>query len=219
MKWSRTSALGERAVSPADGPRLFYSKSFPGSVPAYMQVTLEKTGDAEYREAEDDDLPLKFQLHRRRHADVFGLADKLDHFKHPLESPLESGLHGRRRPSATRTATRRARPSSTTPRTLRRSELLDWFERMAESARTASTWSAPPSTTSWAWSRRCRCWNRRWSASGWWARSVPADARPHRQERNLHAHGPRAGRRNRRGHPRAQAIGGFLMLPPSSGGR
>ena len=56
---------------------------FPGSVPAYVQVTVEKNGEAEYREAPDDELPLKFKLTEAETAEVFGLAEKLDHFKHP----------------------------------------------------------------------------------------------------------------------------------------
>ena len=36
------------------------------------------------------------------------------------------------------------------------------------------------------------------------AGAVSADARPHHQERKLHAHGARPGRRDRREHPREQ---------------
>ena len=38
MKWP-ILLLFAGALWAADGPRLFFSKSFPGSVPAYMQVT------------------------------------------------------------------------------------------------------------------------------------------------------------------------------------
>ena len=51
------SAVRERRFWPADGPRLFYSRSFPGSTPAYFDVTVESNGDAVYREAVDDELP------------------------------------------------------------------------------------------------------------------------------------------------------------------
>src|SRR5689334_8824689 len=66
----------------ADAPRLFYSKAFPGSVPAYVQVTLDKSGETEYREAKDDDNPLKFKLTEAEVNEVYGLAEKLDNFKH-----------------------------------------------------------------------------------------------------------------------------------------
>ena len=93
MKWSFI-LLFTSALAAGDGPRLFYSKSFPGSTPAYVQVTLEKSGDAEYREAPDDDNPLKFQLTPAETSEVFGLADKLDRFKRPLESGLKVAFMG-----------------------------------------------------------------------------------------------------------------------------
>src|SRR5689334_8455404 len=77
-----------------DDPRLFYSREFPGSVPAYIQVTVEKNGNAEYREAADDDLPLKFKLNETETKTVFDLADKLGHFKTPLEAPVKVAFMG-----------------------------------------------------------------------------------------------------------------------------
>src|SRR4051794_8935877 len=65
----------------ADAPKLIYSKSFPGSKPEYMAVILERNGDAEYREAVDDDSPIKFHLSDSEAAEIFSLADQLDHFK------------------------------------------------------------------------------------------------------------------------------------------
>ena len=61
MKWSLI-LLFAGSMYAQDAQRFFYSKSFPGSVPAYVQVTLEKNGEAVYREAPDDELPLKFKL-------------------------------------------------------------------------------------------------------------------------------------------------------------
>src|SRR5206468_2105367 len=81
-------ALGFAVPLFAGDPRLFYSKSFPGSMPPYVQITLEKTGDVEYRDAPDDENPLKYKLTDAEIAEVFGLADKLDHFKTPVESGL-----------------------------------------------------------------------------------------------------------------------------------
>ena len=57
MKWFAALLLAG-ALAAADAPRIFYSKSFPGSKPAYAQVTLERSGNGEYREAVDDELPL-----------------------------------------------------------------------------------------------------------------------------------------------------------------
>lgn len=79
-----------------DGPRLFYSKAFPGSTPAYMQVTVEKGGEVEYREAPDDESPLQYKLRDSETEEVFALADKMDHFKTPVESGLKVAFMGKK---------------------------------------------------------------------------------------------------------------------------
>lgn len=120
------------AVGAADAPRIFYSKSFPGSKPPYMQVTLDESGNGEYREAVDDDLPLKFHLDEAETHEVFDLAGKLDHFKHPVESGLKVAFMG--------TKTFRWEAEGEKPEVkFNYSEdpsaqaLADWFERMVES--------------------------------------------------------------------------------------
>jgi hypothetical protein len=132
MKWA-TLLLLAGAVWAGDDPRLTYSKSFPGSAPPFMMVTLEKSGDAEYREAPDDDQPLKFKLTEADTQAVFGLAEKLDYFKHPLESPLKVAFMGtktfRYESGATKSEVKfnfSEDPSA--------QALQDWFERMCESA-------------------------------------------------------------------------------------
>ena len=42
-------------------PRVTYTKSFPGSEPAYMAITVDKDGAVTYREAKDED-PETFKL-------------------------------------------------------------------------------------------------------------------------------------------------------------
>src|SRR5712692_9333889 len=88
MKWTPILLFASSLLS-ADGPRLFYSKNFPGSVPPYVQVTMDKSGETEYREAADDDNPLKFKLSEAEVTEVYGLVEKLDFFKHPVESGLK----------------------------------------------------------------------------------------------------------------------------------
>ena len=73
---------------------MFYSRTFPGSSPAYFDISLESNGDAVYREAVDDELPMKFHLNDAEKKEVFDLADKLDHFKGPLESPIKVAFMG-----------------------------------------------------------------------------------------------------------------------------
>jgi hypothetical protein len=113
--------------------RLFFSREFPGSTPPYIQVTLTKGGDAEYREAVDDDLPIKFKLDTDSVQEVYGLVEKLDSFKRPLESPAKVAFMG------TKTF-RLENGDQKTEVKYNYSEskdaqiLQDWFERMAESA-------------------------------------------------------------------------------------
>jgi len=125
--------LAAGALFAGDAPRLFYSRAFPGSKPDYIQVVLEKSGDGVYQEAVDDDLPLKFKLTDQETQDVFGLADKLDHFKHPLESPLKVAFMG------TKTfrfvdGDQKSEAKFNFSEDVAAQQLQDWFERMAESA-------------------------------------------------------------------------------------
>ena len=69
-------------------PHIFYSKSFPGSAPAYVEITLEKSGEGVYKEAPDDEQPLKFKLGQKAVSEIFTLAEKLGHFSRLLESGL-----------------------------------------------------------------------------------------------------------------------------------
>lgn len=72
----------------ADAGRIVYTKSFPGSSPAYVSITVERGGAVSYKEEVDDD-PEKFQLEGSSTEVMFDLAARLDHFKHPLESGLK----------------------------------------------------------------------------------------------------------------------------------
>jgi len=72
----------------ADGPRVIYTKSFPGSIPAYVSITVERSGAVSYKEAADDD-PDRFQLEDSVTNAIFDLAQKLNHFTQPLESGLK----------------------------------------------------------------------------------------------------------------------------------
>jgi hypothetical protein len=81
-------AFAVSAAAP-DTPRLSYSKSFPGSNPPWVEITIEKSGAGQYKEDPKDEDPLKFQLSGAESSQIFGLADKLDRFSHPLESRLK----------------------------------------------------------------------------------------------------------------------------------
>ncbi len=132
MKWAAVLLLAA-AVWAGDDPRLTFSKSFPGSTPAFVLVTLEKNGDTEYREAADDDQPLKFKLADADAQTVFGLAEKLDYFKHPLESPVKVAFMGtktfRYESGAEKNEVKYNYSEDPSAQALQ-----DWFERICESA-------------------------------------------------------------------------------------
>lgn len=112
-------------------PRLFFSKSFPGSSPAYVAITIDQNGAGEYKEAPDDDLPLRFQLSASEASEMFALADKLDRFKRPLESPLKVAQMGmktfRFEDGANKTEVKFNFSEDLDARAL-----TDWFERISE---------------------------------------------------------------------------------------
>lgn len=127
------AALCAGSLLAGDAPRLFFSREFPGSVPPYIQVTVDKNGDAEYREAVDDELPLKFKLTDAETKTVFDLSDKLDHFKNPLEAPIKVAFMG------TKTfryidGDQKSEVKFNYSAEPLAQNLLDWFEKMAESA-------------------------------------------------------------------------------------
>jgi hypothetical protein len=72
-----------------DAPRILYTKEFKGSAPPYVAVTLDRGGEGVYKEAVNDDNPLSFKLRPAEVDQIFQLAEKLDHFKRPLESNLK----------------------------------------------------------------------------------------------------------------------------------
>jgi len=80
----------------ADAPRITFSKAFPGSVPAFFAITVERSGDASYNESEDPDNAEKFQLESGATSEMFDLAERLDHFKKPLESGLKVANMGQK---------------------------------------------------------------------------------------------------------------------------
>jgi hypothetical protein len=126
--------LGAVALPAADGPRIAYTKTFPGSIPPYVEITLDKSGDCTYKEDPKDEDPLKFQLAPSDAGQMFMLADKLDHFSRPLESGLKVARMGDK-------VFRYEGEGKTGEAKFNYSEdmdakaLQDWFERVAETER------------------------------------------------------------------------------------
>jgi hypothetical protein len=115
-------------------PKVMFTKSFPGSVPAWYSVTIEQTGDAEYREDPKDENPIKFHLNEADTAQIFELAGKLEYFKRKLESPAkvarmgDKTLHYEKGTESSETTFNYTEdPDGRT--------IADWFERISETER------------------------------------------------------------------------------------
>jgi hypothetical protein len=118
----------------SDPPRLSYSKSFPGSNPAWLEIVVDKSGAGQYKEDPKDDDPVRFQLGGADAAQLFALADKLDRFSRPLESSLKvanMGMKTFRYESDGRAGETKFNYSED----LDARALTDWFERIAETER------------------------------------------------------------------------------------
>lgn len=84
------------AWSAVGTPRITFTKSFPGSVPAYVSIAVDKAGNFEYKEAPDDDRPLTSTLGPTDTAKLFSLAEQLGFFKSALESGLKVANTGKK---------------------------------------------------------------------------------------------------------------------------
>jgi hypothetical protein len=132
IKWPWLFLLSA-SLAAADAPKLFYSKAFPGSTPAYIAITVEKTGAGEYKEAPDDQIPIKFQLSASDTDQMFSLAGRLQYFKRPLESGLKvanMGLKTFRYENGAEKSEVQFNYSDNPDARL----LTDWFERISETA-------------------------------------------------------------------------------------
>lgn len=83
------------AVSAAT-PAITYTRSFPGSDPDYIYVSIDRSGALEYKESPTDNQSLKVQLREAESGPLFDLAEKLDYFKLPLESGLKVANTGKK---------------------------------------------------------------------------------------------------------------------------
>jgi hypothetical protein len=126
-------AAAATGLSAADTPRLFFSKTFVGSMPPYVEITLDKAGKAEYREAPNEEDPLVSQLTEEDTKQIWSLAEQLDWFRKPLESGLPVAKMGDKV-----LRVEGQEPKGETKFNYTQDEtgklLQDWFERISESA-------------------------------------------------------------------------------------
>jgi hypothetical protein len=113
---------------------LIYQKTFPGSLPPFMKITVSADGNGVYIEAPDDPQPITFQLEPHERDAIFTLAAKLGYFDRKLESDLPVARMGDKILRYENGATAREQKFnySTDPDA---QALADWFERISESER------------------------------------------------------------------------------------
>ena len=118
----------------ADAARLSFTKTFVGSAPPFFAIVVAPDGKATYNESTDPDNAEAIQLETRVVTEMFALADKLEHFKNPLESGLKVANMGmkvlRWEENGQGTESKFNYTSSEDAKLL-----SDWFERIAESER------------------------------------------------------------------------------------
>lgn len=136
--WSRRLAcafiMAACAVAEDAPAKVVFTKSFPGSVPAWFSVTIDQTGAAEYREDPKDTSPITFHLKDSDTGQIFDLAGKLEYFKRKLESPAKVARMG----DKTLHYEKGSQSSETTfnyTEDVDARVLTDWFERISETER------------------------------------------------------------------------------------
>ena len=137
MKWGLIFVLASLALEPAaigaDGPTLFYSKSFPGSKPPYVQIALAQNGDVEYREDPKEDDPIKFHLQDSETQEIFGLVERAGSLKRPLEAKVKVAFMGTKTFRLEK-GSQKSEVQFNYSEDVNAKSLWDWCERMTESA-------------------------------------------------------------------------------------
>jgi hypothetical protein len=127
--WQSTGA-GPEAL-----PRLTFSKSFPGSLPPWEEISVDKTGAGQYKDDPKDEDPLKFQLLEAESSQMFGLADKLNHFSITLESGLKVANMGIKTLRYEDGESKVSEVRFNYTENVDARALSDWFERIADTER------------------------------------------------------------------------------------
>lgn len=113
--------------------RVTFIKSFPQSEPAYVAITVEENGAADYRTSPNDEQPVRFQLSAAETAGLFAAASQVD-LSQRLEATVKVANMGKK-------TIRLVKDGKTGEQTFNYTEdlkaraLTDWFERISESER------------------------------------------------------------------------------------
>jgi hypothetical protein len=132
MKSLALLAVATLAIA-GDSARVVYIKSFPGSTPAYVEIAIDRSGAATYKETADDD-PETFVLEADSTGQIFELAARLDHFSHPIESGLKVANMGAKT-FRWEEGDRKSEVKFNYSVDENAKSLHDWFERITETER------------------------------------------------------------------------------------
>ncbi|MBM3785530.1 MAG: hypothetical protein FJW30_14285 [Acidobacteria bacterium] len=122
------------AAAWAQSGKLIWTKSFPGSTPAWVRITIEPNGQGQYIEEPNDPQPYAFKLTESEVKTMYGLAEKLGWFNRNVESGLPVAKMGEKtfRYEDGAKASEQKFNYSIDPDA---QALADWFERITESER------------------------------------------------------------------------------------
>ena len=115
----------------AGAERVVFTKTFPGSTPAYVSISVDAQGATEYREEAGDDQPLRFAVSPREARTVFDLTARLHYFKDKLESEAKVARMGLKTLRYEKDGAGQQTTFNFTDNADAR-ELADWFERVSE---------------------------------------------------------------------------------------
>ncbi len=111
--------------------QITYTKTFPGSVPAYTDIRIDEAGNVEYREDVTDDSPMKFVLSDADRRAILALTTKLGNFTRVLESPAKVAKMGLKL-FRYQKDNEQHEVSFNYSEDVDACELADWFEKIAE---------------------------------------------------------------------------------------
>jgi hypothetical protein len=122
------------ALHAADSATIYYTKTFPGSVPAFASIWVDRGGQGEFNDSPaGEQTPLKFQLEPLETEAIFSLAAKLGNFSRPIESGLKVAFTGakvfRYEGGAAKNEVKFNYSQDPDAQLL-----LDWFERLTETS-------------------------------------------------------------------------------------
>ncbi len=127
-------ALTAAAVLPA-ADKIFFSRNFPGSDPAYFDVTVDRDGHAVYREAPDDDMPLEFDVKGEELDSLFQLADRLHRFQDEIASKRKTAFTGEKVLRYTTDSGESSEAKFVFTENDSAKELMNWFEKAGQTER------------------------------------------------------------------------------------